>query len=142
MKELNTIPPLLISALQKYAQVCKYGSVLAHGEGAELSVCSSKHQKPFWTSHDLLIAHKLQTSVNLLFAQLVINILIVHRGREESHFSVFLLAYKFLYQELLRYFQGWQTHLCLHWCLMQTEDKLGVTHFEASFGFAVKSAAP
>lgn len=124
--------------------VCKYGSVLVHGEGAELPACSSKHQKPFWTSCDLLISHKSQTSETLLFAQLVIKIFIVHKRPLRLWrvtFSVFLLVYKLLYQELLHYSQGWQTHYVFIGAGMGTEDKLGITHFETSFGFAVKSTA-
>lgn len=62
-----------------------------------------------------------------------------HWGSEESYFSVFLLVYNFLYQELLHYFQGWQTHYVFIGAWMGTEDKFGITHFETSFGSAVKS---
>lgn len=55
---------------------------------------------------------------------------------------MFLLVYKFLYQELLHYSQGWQTHYVFIAAWMRTEDKLGIAHFETSFGFAVKSTAP
>lgn len=65
-----------------------------------------------------------------------------HWGSEESHFSVFLLVYPFLCQELLHYFQGWQTHSVFIGAWMGIEDKFGITHFETSFGSAVKSTVP
>lgn len=58
------------------------------------SLINCKHQWLHYL-HNLLL-------ISLLFIK-------EHGGCEESHFSVFLLVYKFLYQELLHYFQGWQT---------------------------------